>query len=306
MLELNVEYTYNDICNALEWKYTGGNEKKRQIACIEESFEYYHPINKNTKKPKKSYVLTRQIKEPVLVDHRGGAREGAGRKPVLEDEFLYVFSAFAWMESMRNNKYTLSNLCITFSKSHASRCFGIIPRSFYKATDDPNVDKDVYDAVNGKLLSVRNALIFNKIPRVEGLNVYKGVIVHKKNHLEFPNNLLDEFLSIRDDWLIDNNTTVYKAHLDGKGLEMGKYIAGEEPFDRFKADRVYEGVTVTSGRENGLLERFDFPTLNKYRKMFHDHAMNQVMSWAEKKNMDVRQVRYLLNKHAAFEEDFEH
>lgn len=312
MLELNVEYTYKDICDALGWTYQTSNNpyKRKQIACIEESFKYYHPLNKKTKKPKKSYVLTEQIKEPILVDGRkdnGGTREGAGRKPVLEDEFLYVFSAFAWMESSRNNRCALSNLCITFSKSHITRYFGIMPRTFYDAKEDQNIDKDVFDAVNGKLLSIRNTLILNKIPRVDGLNVHKGVVVQKKNnHLEFPNSLLDEFITIRNDWLMENNTTVYKAYLDGNGFEMGEYIAGEEPFDKFKADRVYEGVCVTSGRENGLLDRFDFATLNKYRRMFYDRAMNQVISWAEKKRMNMRQVRYLLNKYAAFDEDFEH
>lgn len=70
MLELNKEYTYKDICRILGWKETTGETREKQIKIIEESFEFYHPINQKTHKPKKSYIFTRWIKEPMLVDKR--------------------------------------------------------------------------------------------------------------------------------------------------------------------------------------------------------------------------------------------
>ena len=62
MIELNEEYNYADICNALGWHISTGAKRQNQIKIIESSFEYYHPFNKNTKKPKKSYIFTKQIK----------------------------------------------------------------------------------------------------------------------------------------------------------------------------------------------------------------------------------------------------
>lgn len=63
MIEFNTEYNYKDICNALGWHISTGAKRQNQIKIIEESFEYYHPFNKKTKKPKKSYIFTRQIKD---------------------------------------------------------------------------------------------------------------------------------------------------------------------------------------------------------------------------------------------------
>ena len=65
MIELNTEYTYSQICEVLGWKVTDGTSKKAQINEIEKCFEFYHPMNKKTKKEKKSYIFTKQLKEPV-------------------------------------------------------------------------------------------------------------------------------------------------------------------------------------------------------------------------------------------------
>lgn len=96
-LTLNKEYTYQQICEELGWKVYKGDSKVRQIKAIEESFEFYHPENKYTHKPKKSYIFTKQLKELQLVDRRhenkGGCREGSGMKSEFQDdEFTYLFT----------------------------------------------------------------------------------------------------------------------------------------------------------------------------------------------------------------------
>ena len=62
---LNKEYTYPQICEIVGWKVTTGNSKKAQIKEIESCFEWYHPMNKKTHKEKKSYIFTKQLREPV-------------------------------------------------------------------------------------------------------------------------------------------------------------------------------------------------------------------------------------------------
>ena len=63
---LNTEYTYSQICEIVGWKkYSGGNSKKAQIKEIESCFEWYHPENKKTHKPKKSYIFTKQLRDLV-------------------------------------------------------------------------------------------------------------------------------------------------------------------------------------------------------------------------------------------------
>ena len=108
MIELEVEYTYEQICFKLNWKKSTGEQRRRQIECIENSFEFYHPINGRTGKPKKSYVFTKQIKEPILSDGRkgnGGVRSNAGNIAYFsEDKFDYLWKAFV-LKGYNLNKY---------------------------------------------------------------------------------------------------------------------------------------------------------------------------------------------------------
>ena len=64
-LELNKEYTYLQICENVGWEPSAGNSKKAQINEIESAYEYYHPKNRKTHKPKKSYIFTRKLRELV-------------------------------------------------------------------------------------------------------------------------------------------------------------------------------------------------------------------------------------------------
>ncbi|MCM1526690.1 MAG: hypothetical protein NC091_05530 [Bacteroides sp.] len=86
MLELNKEYTYSQICEILGWKiFSGGNSKKAQIKEIEDSYEFYHPINKKTHKPKKSYIFTRKCRdmvEPSMANSAGNNRKNI--QPMIE------------------------------------------------------------------------------------------------------------------------------------------------------------------------------------------------------------------------------
>lgn len=77
-LELNKEYTYQQICKILNWELKAGNSKKAQIKEIESAFEFYHPENKKTHKPKKSYIFTKKIRnlvEPSIVNSAGNNRK---------------------------------------------------------------------------------------------------------------------------------------------------------------------------------------------------------------------------------------
>lgn len=59
MLELNHEYTYQEICRKLGWNVSSGAQKIKQIKVLEESYEFYHPENKKTHKPNS---VTRSVK----------------------------------------------------------------------------------------------------------------------------------------------------------------------------------------------------------------------------------------------------
>jgi len=77
-LELNKEYTYPQICETVGWVQTTGNSRLAQIREIEDAYDYYHPINKKTHKPKKSYIFTRKLRdlvEPTRENSAGNNRK---------------------------------------------------------------------------------------------------------------------------------------------------------------------------------------------------------------------------------------
>lgn len=80
MTELNKEYTYPQICETVGWKQTTGDSRMAQIREIEDANEYYHPINKKTHKPKKSYIFTKKLRDLVEPSRENSA--GNNRKNI--------------------------------------------------------------------------------------------------------------------------------------------------------------------------------------------------------------------------------
>lgn len=80
MLELNKEYTYSQICEILGWEQKSGNSKKAQIKEIESAYEFYHPENKKTHKPKKSYIFISKIRDLIKPSKENSA--GNNRKNI--------------------------------------------------------------------------------------------------------------------------------------------------------------------------------------------------------------------------------
>ena len=84
MLELNKEYTYPKICEALGWEpVKGGGKRQRQIAAVEAAYEWHNPINPKTGKANtRVHVFTKKIGE---IEYEDG-RKGNGRKPLLSEQ----------------------------------------------------------------------------------------------------------------------------------------------------------------------------------------------------------------------------
>ena len=122
MLKLNQEYTYKKICKELGWKESSGGQKQKQIKEIESSFEFYHPENKKTHKPKKSYIFTKQLKEPELEDKR---KTNSGVKRVPDGVFEYLFKCVLSSGVQRNEYHQRGEMTnIYISSSVIYREFG--------------------------------------------------------------------------------------------------------------------------------------------------------------------------------------
>lgn len=91
MLELNREYDYSGICEALGWeKVNGGGKRKRQLEAVKAAYEWHHPINPKTGKPNnRLYVFTKKLSEVTYED----GRKRNGRKPVIPDAQFEILLA---------------------------------------------------------------------------------------------------------------------------------------------------------------------------------------------------------------------
>lgn len=117
MIELNKEYTYKQICSELNWKESSGEAKQKQIKIIEKCYEFFHPESRKTHKPKKSYIFTKLIKQPELIDNR--------KSLFPEEEFDYLFNCIVHAGRERNTYFQRGNISdIYLSSSLIYREFG--------------------------------------------------------------------------------------------------------------------------------------------------------------------------------------
>lgn len=120
MLELNKEYTYKEICEELGWKVSDGNSKKAQIREIESAYKFYHPENKKTHKPKKSYIFTEMLRElqKPSVKNNGGCHNDKNISPMM-DYLRVIFSD----ERLHEQPFTMTNLFCNVLKLMRKSCY---------------------------------------------------------------------------------------------------------------------------------------------------------------------------------------
>lgn len=180
MIELNKEYTVKKSCETLGWKYAKGNRHKAIVKELESCFEFYHPMNKKTHKPKKSYIFTKQLREPVDPSEKhGGARNTKNIAPmirymkaVIEDENLGEYHSFSDWYSYNLNlmdnftgsmiyKYSeeIEAFCaengiknINLFKDYVSCARSILKRIFLKALERMSKDGECTYCVGYKFI----------------------------------------------------------------------------------------------------------------------------------------------------------
>ena len=120
MLELNKEYTYKEICEELGWKVSDGNSKKAQIREIESAYKFFHPENKKTHKPKKSYIFTEMLRElqKPSVKNNGGCHNDKNISPMME-YLRVIFSD----ERLHEQPFTMTNLFCNVLKLMRKSCY---------------------------------------------------------------------------------------------------------------------------------------------------------------------------------------
>lgn len=241
-LSLNKEYRYKDMMSDLGWNETTGYARKRQIAAIEDSFDFYHPLNERTGKPKKSYVFTGQKKQLELID----GRRDNGRTSAFPE---YAFSLCLEM--------VLCNSCVIDPEKRGDmidhlvfttdiyRTFGLDPYWVFSEMHRKRNDGIVLDIFKGMVLDAVRSNSLGRIARALGYpkNSLPKVVVYSKPKDGGGST------RVRADWLNDTYERYIDEHIEKEYIGL---YSREELAKRGALQSVYDAVHQRFKEQDGL------------------------------------------------------
>lgn len=241
-LSLNKEYRYKDMMSDLGWNETTGYARKRQIAAIEDSFDFYHPLNERTGKPKKSYVFTGQKKQLELIDDR----RNNGRKSAFPEYAFSLCLAMALCNSSviepEERDGMIDYLVFT---TDIYRSFGLNPYDVFKEMRRKRDDKIVLDIFKGMVLDAVRSNSLGRIARTLGCakNSLPKVVVYSK-----PKNGGGS-TRVRADWLNDTYERYIDEYIEKEYLG---FYSREDLAKRGALQSVYDAVHKRFKEQVGL------------------------------------------------------
>ena len=246
MLELNHEYTYQEICRKLGWNVSSGAQKIKQIKVLEESYKFYHPENKKTHKPKKSYIFTEQLKEPVISD---GRKNNGTESSFPLDEFEYLFKCILVGGVQRNyyfergimNEIYVSNALLY--KEFGFDIYGYFSEVFYGDFWNPRVNK-IKNLFQDICLSAARSATVTRLCRLLGCEkntLPKGIL----RHLNSQNTILmpvNELMPIYQEYM-GECLREYECRSEIQAIKRGLYFEITDAItDRFIEEKDLYGV----------------------------------------------------------------
>ncbi|NSG60808.1 hypothetical protein [Blautia massiliensis (ex Durand et al. 2017)] len=246
MLELNHEYTYQEICRKLGWNVSSGAQKIKQIKVLEESYKFYHPENKKTHKPKKSYIFTEQLKEPVISD---GRKNNGTESSFPLDEFEYLFKCILVEGVQRNyyfergimNEIYVSNALLY--KEFGFDIYGYFLEVFYGDFWNPRVNK-IKNLFQDICLSAARSATVTRLCRLLGCEkntLPKGILRHlnSQNTILMPaNELMPIYQEYMGEYLRE-----YECRSEIQAIKRGLYFEITDAItDRFIEEKDLYGV----------------------------------------------------------------
>ena len=303
MLEMNKEYTYKEICSVLGWKESSGNQKKKQIKEVEDSYEFYHPENKKTHKPKKSYIFTKQLKEPELQDRR----KNNGAKNYFPDEdFEYLFRTVLNAGFNRNEYFQRGKLNeIYMTSSLIYKEFGLDIYSFFNRMFflyKPE-DKDMRYLFEDICMDAVKANTITRICKRMGYkrnSLPKGIMkqTNSKNKIMIPaNELLPYYEEYMANYLrMYNYASEFEAVRGGDYSNIVELIQAcfEEDFKVYGVKR-YNLITIDS--EVIDIDDFEYNPVKKAKlqREFRFIVLESIMKTVRKRCIEERAYKKQLN-----------
>lgn len=314
LLIVGQTYKYKELCSILEEDRKTSDSKNAQLKRWRRFFDWENPTTH-------TYKIIEIYDEPKDIDdgrkNNGGVRVGSGAKKKLQEEFDYLFNAFLHREFNRNVFNGQADICEShFFNGDISKYFGLYGDMFYKAREDfsdilttQHISQDAFISktnefsrawsdINKKIAEKRKSWIYNKIDKMDGVNLDNGIIAYIDGSDK--SKYMDE--------LVDRWNLYMKEYIRMKGLRTEADVAEaglwkdavnhiSKKFDGY--DRVERTKKITFDVE--LLRDYDWEEYETYRHRMNNQLVCDLHRYFKKKMSveDLGMYRYVIDKYVA-------
>ena len=285
---VNQSYKYAELCLIFNEQQRTGNARKAQLNRWKRFIDWVKPTTQ-------IYKITEVYeKAKEITDGRrnnGGVRAGAGAKVKMQEEFEYVLNCymFLWI-----SRYNYSNpdgrrsgeIQIYFTNKDISEYFGLQTKDFNKGYEDGTINKEAFSMVGNKIREIRDSWIFDKIKKMEGMELTNGIIAYKnkkKNEFEFRDDLLAEWNMHQEEYCRENKLHSIGDVIDkGRWFEMIRYISMY--FSQY--EEVIRCKKITLGSTD-YLEEFDLDEYKENKKLYNERIIESLTNYFRKKTAGI-------------------
>lgn len=272
------DYKYKELCSLMNDKVKGGKAKKLQLQEWKRFFEWENPT-------KQIFHITEVFEIPKEKEHTwGGAREGAGAKVKVQEEFDYMFRMFLY-QSYRKNEYFRNNANwyeVYVNNNTICKFFGCY-ENLYQALEDENLDTAIVRKISDKVREKSRSWIFNKISKIDGITLTKGIIAFTSDKsFERKDELLEDYDKYQQEFM-DMYGIKYPSELIEKNLwlEMSAYI--DSKFEDYKAVKKMHKIIFNTEHLNG---QCDYKVYQAHRKEFNKQLISDIYQFFLKKEKE--------------------
>lgn len=283
-------YKYKELCEILKDEpKTGTNSRKAQFREWERYFKWSNPT-------KQKFLIEEIYDVPKdKIDGRknnGGAREGAGKPPKLQEEFDYLFNYFLQCE-YNKNKYFRNNPdwdTTYFCLNDLEEFFGL-SNNFYSAKNDVDINIAAYLNIAEIIDRRARSWLINKIKRKEEndeneIIFTEGIIAYrnkKDKNGDYKDEYLQEWYEHQFEYFDKKGyRNAREVMYANKWNDMIEYISSFFKDYGYQLVKKYKKIKFNHEK----LQKYDYDKCEKYIKKINDTITKELYDYFLKKEKE--------------------
>lgn len=278
-LEEGKVYKYKEICAIRNENIKTGKSKQLQLENWRRYYEWSNPTSQKFL-IEKVYNIP---KEKIKNENWGGARENAGRKQKVTEEFNYLFNCFLY-DGFKKNIYFKRNTNIDeiyFNNDSLFKFFGCYD-NLYSALEDENVDENTFELIANKVNEKARSWIYDKIKKQCGVQLTYGIIAYKTKRSK--GEYKDEYLEVWDKYQEEylQKSKLYHIYEVVKAKQWNNMIAYiSSKFKDYVIVKKYHKLKFEINIINSDISEYE-----DYRKRFNNKFSDEIYDYFLKKEKE--------------------